>query len=152
MKTAIKSGENMNVTKGKKIYSKIKIVIAIICIVVIIAMIIILVNSYVKMSSIRVIDVNFSISDYIGFNLDQESLNFGTTVPGGTATRVLELVSDRPVKVHIVVNGEVEKWIYVSENDFILDGKKEVGFAIKAPDETPMGNYTGKVTIFFMKP
>jgi len=136
----------------KKMDSALRWIVVAICIVAIAIALYSLISSLVKMSSIRTIDVNFSIGDYVGFNLDQEVLNFGTTIPGGTSTRIVELVSDKPLKVHITVEGQVKDWMKISDNDFIMDGKKEVGFAISAPVDMPKGNYTGKVTIFFMKP
>ncbi len=144
--------KNIEFKKRNKTYSVLKLIVAIICVLIIIVMAFYLINSFMRISSIKTYDINFTIADRVGFDLDQESLNFGTATPGGLSHRTIEITSDRPLKVHIVVQGEVKNWVNFSENDFILDGKKEIGFSIKAPAGTPFGNYAGKVTMFFIKP
>lgn len=117
----------------------------------------------------KILDMNLRIGDYIGFNLDNKALEFGTMEPGGSSTRALQLENnyDFPLQVSVSFSPRndldsilgrsrpiKEEWITLSQNNFILESGKtaDIKFTIK-PDETPLGNYTAKaiITFFYVK-
>jgi hypothetical protein len=121
-------------------------------IVVIVYFVIYIVISLDSVKDIQTMNVKLRIGDYVGFNLDPESLNFGTVLPGSGSTRTVTLRSENPLKVHISFEGDTAKWMNVSKNNFILNGTETVGFSITAPNDSNLGNYNGKVIILFTKP
>jgi len=140
-----------NSTKKNKFYSYFKWSILVVCSVIIIYFIISIIFSFKNVDSVQTLDVNLKIGDYVGFNLDQESLNFGTIPPGSGSFRAITLKSDKPLEVHVSFEGDTAKWMNVSKNDFILDGVEDLSFNIQVPNDVVLGDYTGKTVILFTR-
>ncbi|MEM1577642.1 MAG: hypothetical protein QXM27_01350 [Candidatus Pacearchaeota archaeon] len=104
-------------------------------------------------TAIRIYDIKLKVGDYIGFNIENESINFGTIMPGGRGERYIEVTSNKDVKVEIYLKGDIAKWIIVDKNDFILkkNTKENITFSVVIPKDAKIGNYTGKAIILFRK-
>ena len=106
-------------------------------------------NYVYKVKEVRVVEMRLQISNYLGFNLTNQSLNFGTVGPGGGAFRDLNLESSEPVKVRVFLKGKLAEWTTVAENDFIFNGTKSLTFTVKTPMNIKVGNYTGEAILIF---
>jgi len=100
---------------------------------------------------INVYDMKIKVEPgVVGFNLENDNLNFGTVIPSGVATRYIVLSSEKPVRVFIFFEGDMKQWVSV-ENNFILEGNKTLEFVANIPANTKPGDYTGKAIIIFKK-
>ncbi len=141
-----------NSLAGKnKFYNMFRWLLLIVSIIIIIYFIVYIIISLNDISDVQTLDINVKVGDYIGFNLDPGSLNFGTVLPGSGSIRTVTLKSDKPLRVHISFEGETTKWINVSKNDFILNGTDNLNFYVNVPGDVSMDNYTGKAVILFTK-
>jgi hypothetical protein len=100
-------------------------------------------NVYVKVSE----------KNDIGFNLDPGVLNFGK-VPRGASAKRNATVSQRfphDVVVRIEIAGDVKDMVYANENYFILPPNitKNIEVVASVPEDQPLGNYSGKVKVYF---
>jgi len=95
------------------------------------------------------------VGDMYGFDLNSSALTFGMLVPGGTSSRGINLVNkyNREIKVDIYSEGDITKFIQVSENNFILkeNEAKSVSFTATAPLDAPLGTYEGVISIIISK-
>jgi len=134
----------------------IKLIALILIVAVICVMITYLLYGYFKyaynVKQTKVYDMKLKVSDHIGFDLGEEELNFGTVVPSGVSSRSVDLKSDEPVKVMIVLEGELAKWTIPQENNFVFNGSKKLMFVATVPPDAKLGNYTGKAILIFKKP
>ncbi len=137
--------------RKKKWHNSLKLILLIALILIIVFFIISSILSYKKLEGIQTLDVNVKVGDHLGFNLDSDSLNFGTITPGGGSSRGLILESEKPLMVHISFEGSISKWVVPSKNDFVLNGRDNVSFSINVPPDANLGDYTGKVFIIFTK-
>ena len=94
---------------------------------------------------------SFSASDIMGFDLNSTALTFGFLTPGNSASREIFLENrfEKDLNVKIIVNGEISKFLRISEENFILIPKerKKIGFSIYAPKDILLKKYEGKVII-----
>lgn len=121
-------------------------------IIVLLVFIIIQFYSYYKLKNIKEIktfEMKLEVSDHIGFNLENETLNFGTVIPSGSATRNIKIESDEPVFLNVNFKGNLAEWVDVSENNFVFNGTKDLTFVVYAPWYAEAGNYTGKAVLIF---
>jgi len=95
---------------------------------------------------------SFIASSNIGFDLNPEALTFGKVQPGQSATRDLIIKNefDKKVKITIKAEGEIEKYISVSENNFYLKPGEEtnITFTAHLPNDLEIRKYEGKINIF----
>jgi len=101
------------------------------------------------------VQVSFKVANNPGFDLNDSALTFGSIPPGQSATRSLFITNEfeRKVKVVIKIKGEIEKYLYVSENNFFLEPKegRKVNFTVILPDNIPLGERTGIIEVRFNK-
>lgn len=105
-----------------------------------------------KVKQITVYDVKLTLDDYVGFNVDPGEINFGTVIPGGGSSREVYLKTDSPTKVVIKIEGNVSKFVGVSENNFIFIGNRTLNFIAATPENATKGYYAGRVIIIFKEP
>ncbi len=90
----------------------------------------------------------------IGINTDTDAIYFGKVRKGGLATRkiIIDNNDDRPHMIQIKTFGDLSKWVYVSENNFILDPSesKNVSVSCEVPTDVEIGNYTGKLQVVYL--
>lgn len=104
-----------------------------------------------KIIQIREFEMNVQVLDYIGFNNDINSLNFGTLKQNGQSSREIIINSNESVFTTIKFKGDMAKWTEVSKNNFILIGEENLVFSVRIPNDAEFKNYTGKATIVFKK-
>ena len=100
------------------------------------------------------IGTKVKIGDHIGLNADSDSLNFGTLLPNTEGIKSITITNqeDYPMEIIISNSGQIEHWIQISDNNFILDsGKnKSVTFTV-TPSTKEIGSYNGIVMVVFKR-
>lgn len=104
------------------------------------------------LKQVKVYDMRLKVGNYVGFNLDNDVLNFGTIIPTGASTRMVNISTEKPVRVEILLRGKLAEWVNISHNNFILDDQEEIAFNVYVPANASYGNYTGKAYILFKEP
>ncbi len=105
---------------------------------------------------VQQLDMKMKIGDVVGFDTNTSVISFGI-IPkrGGSGQRpvVLRNMRDEPLRVYIKKSGEMEKWVYISENNFILGAneKKELIFTAMPSRDAEKGAYKGKVYFIFVR-
>jgi len=117
-------------------------------------------NSY-SVVEIKTIGVDFRVPkglNVIGFNPDNDSLHLGRIPLNGVGKRNFSLFNDYDyaLKVDIKSTGNASPYIFLSDNNFILESNETKDLRISAkpslvPDTQP-GNYSGELIIIFRKP
>jgi len=91
----------------------------------------------------------------VGFAADP-NFNFGQVPPTGIAKKEIHVWNENkyPVRVEFRVTGEVASWVYVEDNNFILqpDENKKMNVFLKVPANIPLAKgvedvYTGEARI-----
>jgi len=122
----------------------------------VILVVLIILNLFIKFMYLEKneIKINLDVGDHIGFNIDNEELNFGTVTPGNHAIRNITLSSNRDfdVKVKIKVN-KYKSWYSVSENDFVLNkgDNRTIVVRVDVPGDVNYGKYDAKLIMTFWK-
>jgi len=145
--------EKINSRKGNKN----KIIPIIILLIIIFILLVFLYSNLVDYLSTyekRVVYAQIVVSNNFGIAINDSSLIFGMTLPGGSARKEIQLQNDftHDVKFNIYVQGNISDFIIISENNFILKPKehKTLRFTAKVPMNASYGTYEGNV-IFIMK-
>tara|TARA_Y100000310_G_C20700537_1_gene829406 strand:+ start:6555 stop:6977 length:423 start_codon:yes stop_codon:yes gene_type:complete len=96
--------------------------------------------------------VNYSIGDSIGFNLDEGPINFGTVIPGTRTARNIEIKSDKDAIVNIYIEDLDD--VSPDENNFFIEAgeTRSVDIVLFIPGESEYGDYSGKIRIIFRRP
>ncbi len=89
-----------------------------------------------------------------GFNLEKDSLNFGSLPPGSCSVRGVSVENNGEpktnIKIAVKVDGELSKWITArAQNILLKPGEKaKLDFSLCIPENTPYGSYSG--TAYFL--
>lgn len=126
--------------------------------VVIIISILILVVSLTSLAiiqEIKTLEIQLKVANHLGFNTDTDKIYFGTIPPGNVGSREV-IVENNEYKKSIVrlkIRGELERWVAVSENNFILEqgGSKIVKVTASVPKDAELKDYEGKLVITFTR-
>ena len=89
----------------------------------------------------------------IGMSADIDKLDFGAVPNGGTVEKgtLVENYREEPVKILIIVKGNVSPFIEVSENNFVLASNESKHVKIIArPINAETGYYSG-IALFYFK-
>ena len=137
-----------------------KILIIAILIIIIFALSIYLYSNLIDYLSIiekKQIYAKVIIGENYGFDINGSALTFGMITPeGDTASReiILENIYGRNVRIEFYVEGNIKKFMSISENELILrkDEKRKISFIVSAPENTPYGTYDGNVKILIKNP
>jgi hypothetical protein len=122
--------------------------------------------TYFTYKEIKEVDMKIKIDNYIGFNLDNKYLEFGTILPGGGSERNMVLSNNHNiplfVEIEIIQKKDLDylfgntksiskEWVIISENNFILEEgqTKSIKFTIQPSGDPGYGNYTAKAIIKF---
>ena len=94
------------------------------------------------------ISIDLTIGNYIGINVDQDTLHFGTLRPGASAERSLILrADDYDIAVQLIVE-DLPFVIPEEETLIIKQGEsKAVRFFAKPGDDQEKKTYTGRLII-----
>ncbi len=100
---------------------------------------------------VQELGMHLQVLDYYGFNISTEGVVFGTIPPGVSGSRTITVSSTEPKHVVIGAEGELAKWVSVSENSFLIQGNesKNVSVSVSVPEGAEFGNYTGTLKILF---
>ena len=135
--------------KDKKLILK-QFVIVILAIIIVLAIAAMILSFRIR--QIQIIDIKLKVSDRLGFNVENASINFGKVIPGATGTRNLVLDSrNETYRCFIFLIGNLAKWVEVSEKNFVFQGEKGINFHVKPPNDAQIGNYTGKAIIILIR-
>ncbi len=111
--------------------------------------------SYYKISYIQDIPMDIKVSNYVGFNLDDDALHFGAVPIGGCGNRNISIEHklDFPVDVVIEVIGDLEPWTLVEDGQFRLNpGEKgTVSFKVCPVNVEKDITYSGTARIIFKR-
>jgi len=111
--------------------------------------------NYFFVLEVNEIDFQVNVENRLGFNVDTDKLYFGTTYPGGVGKREVFIENyDYPkVRVNIKVYGDINEWVSVDANHFVLEQgeSKSVIFYVNVPKDAEYQNYEGKIKIIFTK-
>jgi len=89
-----------------------------------------------------------------GFDVDTRGLIFGAVGDGmGGQRKIIISGVEEDSFVRITKSGKMAPWISHEEDFFLEKGEeKELEFNLLVPAGTPIGNYTGKVTLTLFRP
>ena len=101
-------------------------------------------------------DMNITVGDHVGFDVDNETLAFGMVMSGSTSsTRFILLGNDMdyPLRVEFKASGEFADWIDINNEQTILEAHetRKVPVSATAPSDAELGDYRGKMRIIFKK-
>ncbi len=134
---------------------KIKLTTFIIILLVLILLTTTLYLNYKSKVKIQEIPINIKVADYLGFNVDTSSLNFGTVLSPSSASRYINITNNNSYQtsVELTVFGNLKKFITISNNNFILNqnDNKVVYINISIPANMQFGDYTSILKIKYTK-
>jgi len=111
-------------------------------------------NWYI-IQDIQELGMKMKIGSIVGFDTNSSAISFGIVPIGGSSERpvILKNIHNKPLNVHIKKDGEMAKWVYFSENDFILEGNETKEIKVEAiPSYNAQdGAYEGKVKFIFKR-
>ena len=111
--------------------------------------------SWNKYAKVQEYDVQLEVRDYkvVGLNTKNDKLYFGAVSQGGTSYREIKVHNylEKPVLAVFKIKGDVAHLVYIPENNYILKYNETKKFDVEArtTPETSVGNYTGKLIIYF---
>ena len=104
---------------------------------------------------IQELDMKLKTGDIVGIDVNKSVISFGIVPPGGGGERpvIIKNMKNEPLRVHIKKSGELKKFVYVSENNFVLEPNetKELKFKALSPGGSEEKEYQGKVTFVFRR-
>lgn len=90
----------------------------------------------------------------VGINTNTDALYFGKVRKGGVSTRKIIIGNndEKPHLIQIKTFGDLSKWVYVSDNNFILHPgeSKNVSVSCDVPKDADTGNYTGGLQVVYL--
>ena len=130
------------------------LVIIIISIVVVSLTIIYLQSPKVLQKNTYVMDVKVTDDGIMGFNIDPDGLHFGSMSAGSGGARKLTINHvEEEVIVRVIKKGKISKWVSNTDNFIMKKGEEQtLTFSVSIPKNTPVGFYTGEVTIILQAP
>jgi len=111
--------------------------------------------TYYIIQDIQELDMKIKIGDVVGFDTNTSVISFGIVPEGGFGERpvILKNMRDKPSKVYIKKSGGMAKWVYVSEDNFVLQPNetKELLFTAIPSKDAEEGAYKGKIKFIFTR-
>ena len=91
----------------------------------------------------------------MGFNVENDSVHFGSVPLGATGKRTLMVdnPAGEPLTMDIKTYGNISGWVSVSANGFLLEpGEvREIQIICDVPDGAEKGYYSGSLQIVYMR-
>lgn len=99
---------------------------------------------------------DFKVDDYVGFNVANDYIHFGTMPPGGaSSTRHMDISNDNdfPVIIEVITAGDYAEFVYSSENFIELQPGEQKRINLRAfpPDNASFGNYSGYMHFIYKR-
>jgi hypothetical protein len=103
-----------------------------------------------------VINVTESSNPQLGFSVSPKGLtvlDFGTTFPGSTVIKTMNLSrgNQPPVLVSLSSEGIMGPWVELSHREFLLKEPVQLKVSVRVPDAATDGRYTGNLVIVYKK-
>ena len=104
---------------------------------------------------IQTLTTDIIVGESIGFNADTDAVHFGKVLPGGTASRIINITHgyDHDVKITLSSEGNISQWIYYDPNVFTLPPStmQSLKIMIQVPSSAELGYYAGNIYITIRK-
>lgn len=101
-----------------------------------------------ELSERQEVDMYLTVGPYIGMNIDQTGIFFGTVPPGGEAERIITINNEDnwEKNVHFEASGNISSWVSLP-GDSVIEANKRTNFTIhvSVPTDAEYGDYTGKL-------
>lgn len=111
--------------------------------------------TYCIIQDVQELDMKMKVGNIVGFDVNSSVISFGIVPIGGSGERpiILKNLKNKPLKVHIKKSGEMAEWVYISEENFIMQANesKELKFTAIPAEDAKDGAYTGKVKFIFTR-
>ncbi len=90
----------------------------------------------------------------VGINTDSDQLTFGRKSPGAMSSRFITVQYPQDTEVRVKIRGDMKSWLYVNESAFLLPANvtRTIEFKIIVPQDTIPNNYSGDISIYFLRP
>ena len=129
------------------------ILILSIIVIIIISLILVLKNTETEIVHTQKMPISVSVADYLGINVDSDSLKFGTIPPGSNGKRKITIINpfNSTIKAETEVQGEIKNWISYKPKNFYLNRNKgqKLEISINIPQNQEFGNYSGTFAVVF---
>lgn len=103
----------------------------------------------------KTLEVTYEIGDKTGFDLNDSVLSFGRLVEGSKSTRQLNLTNtfDKRAKVNFYPSDSINEVIFFNRSGYYLESGESmsISFTLAPKRGTPIGNYTGYLTVKMTK-
>ncbi len=88
------------------------------------------------------------------FNTDTDKIDFAKNYLGGGGTKKINIYTKEDALVMIQMTGDIEQFLSLSENNFLLyaNTTREVVIYLAIPKDAILGEYEGKLKVYFYKP
>lgn len=88
---------------------------------------------------------------YVGFDLNNQNLTFGTLSPGGSSTRAVTTHYSKEAITYVWTEGNISSWVIISPKKFEImpNTSQDVSFTLLAPVTAKEGDYKGKVVFCY---
>ena len=114
-----------------------------------------LIYSFIIIKETKVIHYDFTIGDYIGFNVDNDALHFGTMLKNSQSKKSISITNNykNSLLVDFRITGDRRELINFKENNLILKSGEEKKFfiTVKVPENLEFGTYNGKIFVIFKR-
>ena len=98
---------------------------------------------------------SFTVSEHVGFDLNNSALTFGLVQPGHSSSREIFIENNHDVSVLVIIQskGDISDFLIVSENSFYLNSgeEKKIDFSVILPKDLEFGKYEGEIEVIFKK-
>jgi len=116
--------------------------------------VILLFFSYYAVYKVYDLRMSLIVSNHSAFNIDPESINFGTSSPGNSNSRTIVLSHDysKPLLIHFKSSGNISGFVSLPA-DFYLQPHlaKEVTLSANTPLSPQQGYYEGRLLVYFRR-
>ncbi len=111
---------------------------------------------FVAVDSRQSYEIQLEVSDRSGFNIATDKIYFSKIMPGSVGIRTLELYGneDKDVMVVFEVKGDLQPWIVLEDNNFVLPANTPQNITIQVfvPKNATIGtNLTGVLKATFLR-
>jgi hypothetical protein len=95
--------------------------------------------------------VDYTVGEFMGVNLDEDSIHFGVVLPGAEYVRSFDISSLEDAKVNIYIDG-IDN-LFLSENNFIIKAEevKNVELKLVVPSDAEKIEHKGLLRVVFRK-
>lgn len=112
-------------------------------------------TSLAVIQEIKTLDIQLTVANHLGFNVDTDKLYLGTIPRGNIGSRgvIVDNYEYQKSVVRLKVHGELKDWITVSENNFVLEKgeSKLIKVKVNVPEDSELKDYESKLIITFTR-